>query len=306
MVEQISDPLVHMIRNAVDHGIESAEGRSQRKKPAEGIIRLSAYHHGGCIVIEVSDDGKGLDKEAILRKAISQELIKEGNPLTESEIFNLIFLPGFSTAAKVTEISGRGVGMDVVRRNIESMRGRVQITSEPGKGSSFKMVLPLTLAIIDGMLVGCGSERYIIPTLSIVESIKPEPGMLFSLAERAELINVRGEILTLFRMDQLFGVTDAKTDPTQALVVIVESLGKKVGLLVDDVVSQQQVVIKTLGEKFEGLKGVAGAAILGDGRVGLIMEASGLVEAHERYQQRHLITRLPNSDAKEVPHEHAA
>jgi two-component system chemotaxis sensor kinase CheA len=271
MVEQISDPLVHMIRNSMDHGIENAEERKRVGKPAEGAVSLSAYHHGGCIVIELRDDGKGLDKEAILNKATAQGLIKAGSHMSEDEIFNLIFLPGFSTAKKVTEISGRGVGMDVVRRNVEAMRGRVQISSVQGQGAIFRMILPLTLAIIDGMLISCGQERYIIPTLSIVESIKPETSMCYTLGDTADLINVRGEILPLYRLDRLFGISSSKSDLTQALVVIVESMGKKVGLVVDEVLTQQQVVIKNLGPKFQDAKHLSGAAILSDGHVGLII-----------------------------------
>ncbi len=271
MVEQISDPLVHMIRNSVDHGIESVEDRLKAGKSETGVIHLSAYHEGGSIVIEIADDGKGLDREAILAKAIKNQLIKENDNLSEGEIFNLIFAPGFSTAKKVTEISGRGVGMDVVRRNIEAMRGRVIISSKAGKGSTFKLTLPLTLAIIDGMLVSSGDERYIIPTLSIIESIKPDASMLSTYGGKGELINVRGEILQLVRLDRLFNISGAKQEPTDALVVILESYGKKIGLLVDDVLTQQQVVIKSLGEGMQQMKFVSGAAILSDGRVGLIL-----------------------------------
>jgi two-component system, chemotaxis family, sensor kinase CheA len=271
MVEQIADPLVHMIRNAVDHGLESTEDRVLAGKPAMGVIYLSAYHEGGSILIEISDDGKGLNREAILAKARAQGLVREGQSLTDTEVNELIFAPGFSTAKEVTEISGRGVGMDVVKRNIESMRGRVFISTEPGRGTNFKLILPLTLAIIDGMLVSCGDERYIIPTLSIIESIQPDPSMLFSFAEKHEMINVRGEILPLLRLDRLFNIKDAKPDPTTALVVVLESLGRKIGLLVDDVLTQQQVVIKTLGAGLNGTRFVSGAAILSDGKVGLIL-----------------------------------
>jgi two-component system, chemotaxis family, sensor kinase CheA len=271
MVEQIHDPLVHMIRNSVDHGIENPDVREKAGKQAQGVVRLSAYHEGSNVVIEIDDDGKGLDRDAIIAKAKTQGLIKEGENLSENEIFNLIFKPGFSTAKQVTEISGRGVGMDVVKRNIETMRGRVNITSMPGKGTNFKIVLPLTLAIIDGMLVECGPERYIIPTLSIVESIKPDANMLSSFADQWELINVRGEIFPLMRLDRLFEIEGAKADPTQCLVVVVESLGRKVGLLMDDVMMRQQVVIKTLDGKLKNSRFLSGAAILSDGKVGLIL-----------------------------------
>ena len=276
MVEQISDPLVHMIRNAVDHGIESIEERKKVGKPVIGAVRLSAYHEGGNIIIEIADDGRGLNKDAILRKALESNLIKEGENLTDSDIYNLIFAPGFSTAEKVTEISGRGVGMDVVRRNIEAMRGRVQISSTLGVGTTFKLVLPLTLAIIDGMLISCGKEEYIIPTLSIVESIRPDRTMLFTYSGRHELINIRGEILPLYRLDHLFNIPDGKTDPTQSEIVVVESHGKKIGVMVDDVITQQQVVIKSMGTALKGIDYISGAAILSDGRVGLIINVEEL------------------------------
>jgi two-component system chemotaxis sensor kinase CheA len=271
MVEQIADPLVHMIRNACDHGLEPSEARTAAGKATVGQIRLSAYHEGGSVVIEITDDGRGLDKNAIVKKAMENGLITSADGMSEAEIHGLIFAPGFSTAAKVTEISGRGVGMDVVKRNIDAMRGRVLITSTLGSGTKFKLVLPLTLAIIDGMLVACGTERYVIPTLSIVESIQPDRKMLVSLAQRKEMINLRGEILPLLRLDRLFGLPGAKSDPTQALVVVVEGVGRRLGLLVDEVVTQQQVVIKSLGEGMGPARFVSGAAILSDGRVGLIL-----------------------------------
>ncbi|MFQ5699494.1 MAG: chemotaxis protein CheA [Myxococcota bacterium] len=276
MVEHLADPLVHMIRNAVDHGVEPAADRRKAGKSVVGRVELSAYHEGGGIVIELEDDGRGLDRGAILSKAIEQGLVEKDVNLSDSEIFALIFAPGFSTAKEVTEISGRGVGMDVVRRNIESMRGRVSIESETGKGSTFRIVLPLTLAIIDGMLVACGKERYIVPTLSIVESFQPSSEMLASCADSFELIHQRGETIPLLRMDDLFGIQGAERDPISALVVVVESLGQKLGLLVDDVVTQQQVVIKSLGTGLEGVGFVAGGAILSDGQVGLILNVDEL------------------------------
>jgi two-component system, chemotaxis family, sensor kinase CheA len=269
MVERIEDPLVHMIRNSVDHGIEP--DRTAAGKPAQGTVKLSAYHEGGSIVIEITDDGRGLSRDAILKKARAQGLIRETDNPSDAEVWGLIFLPGFSTASQVTEISGRGVGMDVVKRSIESMRGRVTVTSTPGQGTTFRMLLPLTLAIIDGMLVASGEERYIIPSLSIVESLKPAPGMVHTFADRGELINVRGEMLPLVRLTRIFGVFSEERAPTDALVVVVESMGRRVGLLVDDVITQQQVVIKPLGEGLGDTELLAGAAILSDGRVGLIL-----------------------------------
>jgi two-component system chemotaxis sensor kinase CheA len=277
MVEQISDPLVHMIRNSIDHGIEPPDVRRRLGKPDEGKVRLSASHEGGHVVIEIADDGRGLNREAILKKAIAQGLIKATDTLPEDEINALIFAPGFSTAEKVTDISGRGVGMDVVRRNIDAMRGRVSIKTVPGQGTTFKITLPLTLAIIDGMLVACGKERYIIPTLSIIESIQPEHSMLVTQGETNEMLNMRGNILPLLRMDRLLGAQGAIQDPGKGLVVIIEGSGRRVGLLVDEVIAQQQVVIKSMGEGVGEVPFVSGAAILSDGRVGLIINVEGIV-----------------------------
>ena len=271
MVEQIADPLVHMIRNAVDHGLEPPDERRRAGKPEEGTIRLSAYHEGGSTVIELADDGRGLDRDAILAKARDQGLVGPNDTLCESDIHMLIFAPGFSTAKQVTEVSGRGVGMDVVKSNLEAMHGRVTISTTPGQGTTFKLVLPLTLAIIDGMLVACGQDRYIIPTLSVVESIRPNQSMLVAFAGQLEMLNVRGQILPLVRLARLFNISDAKSDPTQAIVVIIEGVGRRLGLLVDEVVTQQQVVIKSLGQGLGPTRFLSGAAILADGRVGLII-----------------------------------
>ncbi len=285
MVEQIADPLVHMIRNSVDHGIETEKDRTKAGKDPVGTVKLSAYHQGGSIVIEVTDDGKGLDREAILAKAREKRLVKEEQIYSENETYNLIFAPGFSTAKQVTDISGRGVGMDVVKKNIDGMRGRISISSEPGHGTSFKIVLPLTLAIIEGMLVACGNEKYIIPTLSIIESIQPTPSMFVTFAEQAELLNVRGEIIPLIRLDRLFGVRGSKQSFADGLVVIVEGMGRRFGLFVDDVLNQQQVVIKTLGEGLKDVQFISGAAILSDGKVGLIFNID---EASVALEQRAL------------------
>ncbi len=276
MVERVTDPLVHMIRNSVDHGIEPSEDRVKAGKPKTGTVSLSAYHEGGSVVIEIADNGRGLDKENILKKAIKQGLISEGEVLSDDAIYKLIFAPGFSTAKQVTEISGRGVGMDVVKKNLDAMRGRVSITSTPGEGSTFKLILPLTLAIIEGMLVASGSEKYIIPTLSIVESIQPEPSMLVTFAEKGELMNVRGQVIPLIRLDALFSIPDAKKNSMEGLIVIVEGVGRKFGLFLDEVLTQQQVVIKTLGECLGKTEFVSGAAIMSDGRVGLILNIDEL------------------------------
>ncbi|RJO64834.1 MAG: chemotaxis protein CheA [Myxococcales bacterium] len=279
MVEQISDPLVHMIRNAVDHGVGTNAERAAAGKKEKGTVKLSAYHEGGSIVIEISDNGRGIDKEKVLKKAVAQGLVKETDSVSEQDIYNLIFMPGFSTAEKVTEISGRGVGMDVVRRNIEAMRGRIITSSEKGKGTTFKLILPLTLAIIDGMLVSCGTERYIIPTLSIIESLRPDRQMISTLANEVELIDFRGEVLPLIRLDRLCEVQSAAQDITQALVVVIESFGRRFGLVVDDVLTQQQVVIKSIGTGMDRMKYVSGATILSDGLVGLILNTEEIASA---------------------------
>jgi two-component system chemotaxis sensor kinase CheA len=276
MVERIEDPLVHLLRNAVDHAIEPAAERKAAGKAARAVLRLGAYHEGGSIVVELSDDGRGLQREKILNKAREKRLVEDGKELTDAEVHNLIFLPGFSTAAKVTEISGRGVGMDVVKRNVEGMRGRVSVSSRPGEGTTFRLVLPLTLAIIDGMLVACGKEKYIIPSLSIVESLRPTEDMISRAAGRGEIVNVRGEILPLLRLHRLLELPGEELAPTDAHVVVVEGLGRKVGLVVDDVLTQQQVVIKPLGHGMGETEFLSGAAILSDGRVGLILNVDRL------------------------------
>lgn len=278
MVEQIADPLVHLIRNAVDHGIEPAEERRALGKPEMGTVRLSACHEGGSIVIEISDDGRGINRERVLAKAVSLGLVDRSATLTDGQVFELIFAPGFSTAEQVTEISGRGVGMDVVKRNIEAVRGRIITNSVPGRGTSFRLVLPLTLAIIDGMVIRCGDERFILPTLNIVESLQPTVDMLFSIAGVREQILVRGQSLPLIRLDRVLGVSGGESDPTKALVIIVESLNTQVALLVDEVVMKQQVVIKTLSSELDASRIFSGAAILSNGRVGLIINVESLID----------------------------
>ena len=278
IVEELSDPLVHMIRNSVDHGIELPADRVSRGKPALGTIRLSASHQRGGIVIAIRDDGKGLDRDRIVAKARERGLIKPDATLTEAETFALIFAPGFSTAEQVTDVSGRGVGMDVVRRNIEKLRGKVEIQSVAGQGTTFTIVLPLTLAIIDGMLVGVGDDRYIIPTLSVRESFRPRPGMVTTVHERGEVVSVRGRLTPLLRLGQHLGTPCRAVDPTEGIIVVVESGDAARGLLVDELIGKQEVVIKNLGETFRKQDLLAGAAILGDGRVGLILDVDTLVK----------------------------
>lgn len=282
VIQQISDPLVHMVRNAVDHGIESPADRRAAGKNEVGQVHLSAYHHGGNIVIEISDDGKGLDPKKLIAKGVEKGLLQPGEEITDQQAFALIFAPGFSTAEKVTDISGRGVGMDVVRRNIEQLRGRVEIASEKGKGTTFSIRLPLTLAIIDGMIVGVGGEKFIIPTIAIEQSLKPRPEQITSIQQRGEILNVRGQLIPLIQLGQLFGMT-GRIEPSETMVVIVHCEGRMIGLVVEELFGQQQVVIKSLGERFEKLQGICGAAILGDGRVGLILEMGGLRKLNEAF-----------------------
>jgi len=279
VVENIGDPLIHMIRNSMDHGIESAEDRKKAGKPERAKVTLRAYHRAGSVVIDVQDDGKGLDKEAILKKAIDKSLAKADANYTEQEIYQYIFLPGFSTAKVVTDVSGRGVGMDVVKRNISSLRGSVEINSEVGKGTCFSIKLPLTLAIIDGMVVRIDKEQYIIPTLSIVESLKPKPEHVEKILEKGEVVKVRDSLYTLVRFSKLFDSGADGKAVTDGIVMIVEDmLGKKVGLCVDDILGQQQVVIKSLGDTMKQIPGVAGGAIMSDGSVSLILDIGGIVK----------------------------
>ena len=277
IVEEIGDPLLHMVRNSVDHGIESTEKRLAAGKSPVGTVSLRAFHEGGNIVIELSDDGGGLNKERILQKARENGIIGATETPTDSEIFQLIFAPGFSTAEKVTDISGRGVGMDVVRRNIQKLRGKIEIRSETGKGSTFTIFLPLTLAIIEGLVVRVGSQRYIIPTLSVRESLRPLPEMISTLHQTHEMVNVRGSLHPLIRLHEVFKVPNAIIDTTEAIVVMIEAGHYQAALLVDDLVGKQEVVIKSLGETFKGIRALAGAAILGDGAVGLILDTAALV-----------------------------
>lgn len=276
VIQQISDPLVHMVRNAVDHGIESAAERLAAGKPEIGQVKLDAYHQGDSIVIEISDDGHGLDREKLIAKGIERGLISPDDQLSDQQVFALVLQPGFSTAAEVTDISGRGVGMDVVKRNIEQLRGKIEIESELGKGSTFRIRLPLTLAIIDGMLLGVGNERLIFPTILIEQSLRPEPSQITTVQNRGEMIQVRGELSPLIQLGELFGYC-GHLDPCEAIVVIALCGDRKIGLVVNELIGQQQVVIKALGERFKKVNGISGAAILGDGRVGLILEPTGLL-----------------------------
>jgi len=276
MVEVINDPLLHLVRNAVDHGLETPEERERAGKPPTGTVLLSAYHAGGNVVIEVQDDGRGLNREKILQKAISKGLIESDKGMSDADIFNLIFEPGFSTAEKVTDVSGRGVGLDVVKAGVEALRGRVTVESEPGKGCTFRLRLPLTMAITDGMLVRVGGQRYIIPTVNIHMSLKPNPEDLHTVSGRGEMLKLRDELLPIFRLHRIFEVPNAVEKLEDGLLVIVDDGSGRYALLVDELLGQQQVVAKALGEGLGKIPGISGGAILGDGRVGLIIDTQGV------------------------------
>ena len=277
LVEELGDPLVHMIRNAADHGIESPTDRVAAGKDSSGTITLRAFHKGGMVFIEISDNGRGLSVSRIRAKAIERGLISAQEPLTDRAVLDLIFAPGFSLASKVTDLSGRGVGMDVVRRNIERLRGTIEIDSTEGRGTTFTIGLPLTLAIIEGLLVQVGDQRFVVPTLSVRESFRPLPSMLSVVQGRGEMVSVRGTLTPLLRLANHLHVPGAVTDPTRGIVMVLEAGQDCRCVLVDALVGKQEVVIKSLGETFRDQQVFAGAAILGDGRVGLILDTTALV-----------------------------
>ena len=278
IVDKIADPLIHMLRNSVDHGVESPADRKQVGKDPVGTIELRAFHEAGNIVIEIEDDGKGLDKERILKKAVENGVVDADQQMTEDQIYKLIFHAGLSTAQKITSVSGRGVGMDVVKKNIESLRGRIDIASTPGKGTVFTIRLPLTLAMIDGQIVKVGSNRYIIPINSIIGTLRPQTQQISTVQGRLEMVLVRGELLPLVRLYKQFEVEPATEDPAGALLVIVEDDGRRCCLLVDDLLAQQRVVIKSLGEGLGKVDCVSGGAIMGDGKVSLILDVPSIMK----------------------------
>lgn len=282
IVEELADPLMHMVRNSVDHGIESPEERLQAGKPAQAHVTLKAGHQAGHIVIQVSDDGRGLPREKILRKAREKGLIDPGAEPSESEIFALIFHPGFSTADKITDVSGRGVGMDVVRKQVQKLRGRIDVTSRPGEGTTFLLKLPLTLAIIDGLVVGVGDQRYIVPIFAVREMLKPAEEAISTIHGRQEMAMVRGTLIPVIRLHQRFHVQPRHEHPWESLLIVSESGSKLFCLMVDELIGKQEVVIKSLGEGMRNIAGVAGGAILGDGRVGLILDPEGLFGSSNR------------------------
>ncbi|WP_435549300.1 chemotaxis protein CheA [Desulfobacterium sp. N47] len=288
LIEEIYEPMVHMIRNSIDHGLELSDERIAKNKPRQGTVYLKAYHKGGNIVIEIGDDGRGLNREKIMSKALQSGLVKEGEKLTEAEIDNLIFHPGFSTADKVTDISGRGVGTDVVKSKVEKLRGRVDVRSFADKGATFYIRLPLTLAIVDGMIVKVANERFIIPTLNIQESFRPRKEEYFTVKGEGEVIKVRNNLIPLIRLDRLLGLNaESTSEQTKEelwgkLVVVVENQEKKKCLLVDELINREEVVIKSMGGWLKDIKGIAGSVIMGDGRVGLILDIGSIFQMVSR------------------------
>jgi two-component system chemotaxis sensor kinase CheA len=280
VLEKIGDPLVHLVRNSLDHGIEMPDIRKAAGKPETGTLELSAFHDGGDIVIQVIDDGAGLNRERILQKAIEKGIIDEHEDPSDERVYNLIFAPGFSTADQVSDVSGRGVGMDVVRRNVRDLGGNVSIASNTGAGSTVTIRLPLTLAILDGQLARLGEETYIVPLVSIVESLQMQGEHISSITGESELYRLRDEYIPIIRLNDLFGMKSGTRSLEDGLLMVVESEGQRVGLFVDELMGQQQVVIKSLETNFMHIQGISGATILGDGTVALIMDIPGLIQRH--------------------------
>ncbi len=285
VIEKIGDPMVHLVRNSLDHGIEMPEERVAAGKPETGTIELNAYHQGGNIVIEIKDDGRGMDKDKLLGKAIERGLVSEDDRLTDQQIYELIFMPGFSTAEVVSDVSGRGVGMDVVRRNIQELGGNVEIDSELGVGTTITIRLPLTLAILDGQTVTVGGENYIIPIISIVESLQVKQEQVSRVGGQGETFRLRDEYIPIIKLYEIFGFADQGAKPLEeGLLVVVEAEGEHVGLFVDDLLGQQQVVIKSLEANYKKIEGFSGATILGDGSVALILDMPGILKLNKNLQ----------------------
>jgi two-component system chemotaxis sensor kinase CheA len=277
VIERLADPLTHMIRNAIDHGLEKPEGRKAVSKPSEGVVHLSAAHRSGRVVIEVSDDGSGINRTKVKASAVSKGLIAPEAQLTDNEIDNLIFLPGFSTADTISNISGRGVGMDVVKRSIQALGGRISIASRPGQGSTFTMSLPLTLAVLDGMVVRVADQTLVVPLTAIVETLKPKQGEVRDLGD-ARVISNRGKFVPLIDVGRELGYRSDVADPLSGVALLVETeRGACNALLVDTIQDQRQVVIKSLETNYGRVPGVAAATILGDGRIALILDVDAVV-----------------------------
>ena len=278
IVQQIQDPLLHILRNAIDHGLESTEERVKAGKPEVGYVSARAYHRGGSFFIEVADDGRGLDSDLILKKAQAAGAVPEGHELSRQEILDLVFEPGFSTAEKVTNISGRGVGMDVVKRMVEKLGGSVNIESAPGKGTEITLRLPLTVAVIEGMVIRVGDQRFIVPTLALIRVHRPRPGEIRTVSQRQEFLSTTDQLIPLVRLGRVFEIEGAETELNRGVVILVEGKGRPVGLLVDEMIGQQQIVIKGLGRALQNVPGIAGGAVMPDGRVGLILDVQGILE----------------------------
>ncbi|MEO7414335.1 MAG: chemotaxis protein CheA [Opitutaceae bacterium] len=279
VIEEIGDPFVHMVRNALDHGLETPAERLAAGKAETGTLSLRAWHEGSSIVIELKDDGRGIDPKRIYQKAVEKGIVPKDTILSREEILMLIMAPGFSTAEKLTAISGRGVGMDVVKRNIERLRGTIGIESEPGRGSTFKIRLPLTMAIIDGLVVRVGSDRFILPSTAVQRALRPARENISTVHGRGEVLDLRGRLIPIQRLHRRFGIAHEAKQPWEGIVVIVEHAGKTSALLVDEMISKQEVVIKNLGAFMQNLPGVAGGAILGDGTIALILDPTSLLHA---------------------------
>ncbi|HEX8513158.1 MAG TPA: chemotaxis protein CheW, partial [Allosphingosinicella sp.] len=268
----------HMIRNAVDHGVESPAERIAAGKPAEGTIRLSAEQKGARIFVRVSDDGRGINRERVRAKAVEKGIISADAVLSNEEIDQLICAPGFSTAETISNISGRGVGMDVVRSNVEALGGRVEIHSVPGEGTTFTMALPLTLAILDGMIVRFAEQRFVLPLANVVEAVRPEPGQVQPMTPTSEVIELRGSYLPVKRLSEMFGLAaNDRRSPEESLVIIVDSDAGNIGLMVDTIDDRREVVIKSLDENLHPIRGIGGATILGDGSIALILDIEALL-----------------------------
>ena len=281
VIERIADPLTHLVRNSLDHGLENAEQRLAAGKDPTGTITLRAAHQGGHIVIEVADDGRGLDRERILAKAAERGIPVPANP-ADADVWQLIFAPGFSTAEQVTDVSGRGVGMDVVKKNVQALSGQIEISTRPGQGTCVTIRLPLTLAILDGMSVRVGDDVFIVPLNCVVESLQPQPGQVRTLSAGARVVKVRNEYLPLAPLHELFRIRTDAPEPETGILVLLESEGRKVAAQVDELVGQQQVVIKSLEANYRRVGGISGATILGDGRVALILDVAELVRGYAR------------------------
>jgi two-component system chemotaxis sensor kinase CheA len=280
IIERLSDPITHMLRNAIDHGVESPEERAAAGKSEEGVVRLAALHRSGRIVIEVSDDGRGINRPRVREIAVNKGLVPPDAQLSDDEIDNLIFLPGFSTASTISNISGRGVGMDVVKRSIQALGGRISISSIPGKGSAFSMSLPLTLAVLDGMVVSVGEQTLVAPLTAIIETLRPGPEEVRPFGPTGALLSVRGGFVPLIDVGVALGWRAESVDPTSGVCLLVESeLGGRAALLVDAIQGQRQVVIKSLEANYQRVDAIAAATILGDGRVALILDVDVIIDA---------------------------